>query len=363
MCRALRTASRRRPSSSMRRSASGRGRARQKCFVNFDHRSAGPNTLRWGVEQSRNLMTVRAASMIGMAKITDNRAKARRWRLRQLPVDALGAGDTTVARLVNAYAVLANQGRAVKPTTIDYVQDRHGKVIYRADNRCAVMGNCNAPDWDGRRCRGLRAAAASCSTRWRLPDGPCHGRRDQRGTATVLRDLNRPMFGKTGTTSARPTSGSSAVRRTSSAGVYLGYDNPRPMGGWRPGRPDRRASLEAVGRDRAQGHAEGAVRRAERDPLGAGRSRDRPPVFGSFPVPRIPSRAVIWEAFQPQTEPRRFRRSHGLSVDGQADEADPNNPAQVAGVERRPRVVRAQSRQPQPVQPAEAPLQNQATFN
>ena len=58
---------------------------------------------------------------------------------------ALGAGDTTVPRLVNAYAILANQGRAVSPTTIDYVQDRHGKVIYRADNRCAAMGNCDAP--------------------------------------------------------------------------------------------------------------------------------------------------------------------------------------------------------------------------
>src|SRR5207237_7762219 len=47
----------------------------QKCFVNFDRRSAGPHTLRWGVEQSRNLMTVRAASAIGMPKITDTARK------------------------------------------------------------------------------------------------------------------------------------------------------------------------------------------------------------------------------------------------------------------------------------------------
>ncbi|MEA3057941.1 MAG: penicillin-binding protein, partial [Sphingomonadales bacterium] len=115
-----------------------------KCFVNFDRRSAGPHTLRWGVEQSRNLMTVRAASTVGMPKITDTARKLGVGDYGNYLSFALGAGDTTVSRLVNAYAILANQGRSVKPTTIDYVEDRNGKVIYRTDNRCAVMGNCDA---------------------------------------------------------------------------------------------------------------------------------------------------------------------------------------------------------------------------
>ena len=51
------------------------------------------------------------------------------------PAFALGAGDTTVMKLVNAYAAIANHGRLNTPTVIDYVQDRHGKVIWRADNR------------------------------------------------------------------------------------------------------------------------------------------------------------------------------------------------------------------------------------
>ena len=58
----------------------------QKCFVNFDRRSAGPHTLRWGVEQSRNLMTVRAASTIGMPKITATARTLGRRRLWQLPL-------------------------------------------------------------------------------------------------------------------------------------------------------------------------------------------------------------------------------------------------------------------------------------
>src|SRR5687767_8156417 len=121
-----------------------------KCFVNFDRRYSGPKTMRWGVEQSRNLMTVRAASQTGMAKVIDNAKKLGVGEYPNYLSIALGAGDTTVLKLVNAYAILANQGRAVKPTMIDYVQDRTGRVVYRADNRCALMENCSPADWDGK---------------------------------------------------------------------------------------------------------------------------------------------------------------------------------------------------------------------
>src|SRR6478672_6040321 len=112
-----------------------------KCFVNFDKRYSGPHTMRWGVEQSRNLMAIRVASETGMPKITDTARKLGVGDFPNYLSIAIGAGETTVLRLVNAYAILANQGRSVKPTTIDYVEDRSGKVIYRSDGRCAVMGN------------------------------------------------------------------------------------------------------------------------------------------------------------------------------------------------------------------------------
>ena len=187
-----------------------------KCFVNFDRRSAGPHTMRWGVEQSRNLMTVRAASTVGMAKITDTARKLGVGDYENYLSIALGAGDTTVLRLVNSYAMLANQGRSVKPTTIDYVEDRNGKVIYRSDNRCAVMDNCDLPDWDGKamprppnRTRQLVDPMAAFQI-VHIMEGVI-----QRGTATVLRDLNRPLFGKTAPPTAQPTCGSSAEPRIS----------------------------------------------------------------------------------------------------------------------------------------------------
>jgi penicillin-binding protein 1A len=85
-------------------------------------------------------------------------------------------------------------------------------------------------------------------------------------------------------------------------------------------------------------------------------------VFGVFPVQEDPKSAVIWEAFQPQTEPRRFRRSHSLSVPGQPGADDEQDPDKVAQVQRRPRVVRARQVQQSQSQTAEAALQNQGAI-
>src|SRR3546814_8859206 len=64
---------------------------------------------------------------------------------------SLGAGDTTVVNLVNAYSMLANGGKDLKPSLIDMVQDRRGKIIYRADTR--PCEGCNARDWNGKEMR------------------------------------------------------------------------------------------------------------------------------------------------------------------------------------------------------------------
>ncbi|HVM22207.1 MAG TPA: PBP1A family penicillin-binding protein [Sphingomicrobium sp.] len=281
-----------------------------KCFVNFDRRYAGPHTMRWGVEQSRNLMTIRAASETGMPKVID---MAKRLGVGDYPnylSIALGAGDTTVLRLVNAYAILANHGRAVNPTTIDYVQDRGGKVIYRTDNRCAVMGNCNAADWDGQpmprppsRTRQVIDAMAAFQMVHML-EGVV-----ERGTATVLRDLDRPLFGKTGTTSGPTNVWFVGGTPDVVAGVYLGYDQPRPMGGYAQGgriaAPIFKQWAQVAFRDQPKVPfaAPAGIRWVRIDRASGKR------VYGTFPTSTDPKASVIWEAFQPQTEPRRALRS------------------------------------------------------
>jgi penicillin-binding protein 1A len=285
----------------------------QKCFVNFDRRSAGPHTLRWGVEQSRNLMTVRAASTIGMPKITDTARKLGVGDYGNYLAFSLGAGETTVLRLTNAYAVLANGGRSVKPTSIDYVEDRYGKIIYRTDNRCAVMGNCNAADWDGKamprppnRTKQLVDAMAAFQM-VHIMEGVI-----QRGTATVLRDLNRPLFGKTGTTNGPTNVWFVGGTPDIVAGVYLGYDQPRSLGGYAQG-----------GRISAPIWKQWALTALKNQPkvpfvappgirwVRIDRASGKP-VFGIFPMTEDPTSQVIWEAFQPQTEEQRsFRSSIG----------------------------------------------------
>jgi penicillin-binding protein 1A len=317
-----------------------------KCFVNFDRRYSGAKTLRWGVEQSRNLMTVRAASQVGMQKVVDNAKKLGVGDYEPYLSMSLGAGDTTVLRLTNAYAILANHGREVKPTLIDLVQDRNGKVIYRADNRCAVMeGACNAPDWNGKamprppvRAKQLLEPMAAFQMVHVLTGVV------ERGTATSLRDLNRPMFGKTGTTSGPTNVWFVGGTPEIVAGVYIGYDQPRAMGhgaqGGRIAAPifKQFAQKAFAGMPVVPFVAPSGIRwvRVER---GSGRR-----VFGTFPTREDPKSAVIWEAFQPQTEPRRsFRRSGGQD-DEDADAAAAARQAKASRPVKRPRPPRAAER-------------------
>ncbi len=84
----------------------------QKCFRNFGGGYAGAQTMRWGLEQSRNLMTVRIAAHIGMGKMVANaKALGVATTYPAVLAVALGAGETTVEQLVNAYAKLFDQGR------------------------------------------------------------------------------------------------------------------------------------------------------------------------------------------------------------------------------------------------------------
>jgi penicillin-binding protein 1A len=282
----------------------------QKCFVNFDRRYAGPHTMRWGVEQSRNLMAIHVASETGMPKIVKTAHDLGVGDFPNYLTIAIGAGDTTVLRLVNAYAQLANQGRSVKPTTIDYVEDRSGKVIYRTDNRCALMGNCNASDWDGgamprppSRTRQVLDPMAAFQM-VHIMEGVI-----QRGTATVLRDLNRPLFGKTGTTSGPTNVWFVGGTPDIVAGVYLGYDQPRSLGGYAQGGRIsapiwKQWALTALrSQPKVPFVAPPGIRWVRVD-----RASGKP-VLGAFPTTEDPTASVIWEAFQPQTEAQRTLRS------------------------------------------------------
>ncbi|MBA4088475.1 MAG: penicillin-binding protein [Novosphingobium sp.] len=286
----------------------------EKCFRNFGNEGgSGSHTMRWGLEQSRNLMTVRVANDVGMDKVVRTIRNVGIGEYEPYLSMALGAGDTTVIKMVNAYAALANQGRQHNPSLIDYVQDRNGKVIWRADNR--RCDNCAMPQWDGKpmpRFKPTGKQVMDARTAYQVVhmlEGVV-----VRGTAVTLRDLNLPLFGKTGTTSG-PTNvwfvgGSPDII----AGVYIGYDQPRSLGGYaQGGRIAAPVFKQLVQETRARWKdvpfavPEG-VRMVKIDRVSGKR------VFGGMPENDVAKASVIWEAFKPDTEPRRTAREGEVSA-------------------------------------------------
>jgi penicillin-binding protein 1A len=198
---------------------------------NYDGKPSGPHTLRYGIERSKNLMTVRLARDVGMPLIAEY---AKRFGVYDdmLAVLAmsLGAGETTVLRMVTAYSMMANGGRRIRSTLIDRIQDRWGRTIYRHDQR-ACRG-CDADKWKNqdepilvdRREQVLDPLTAYQITS--MMQGVV-----ERGTATVVkRVVGKTIAGKTGTTNDAKDLWFVGFSPNLAVGVYLGYDRPRSLG-------------------------------------------------------------------------------------------------------------------------------------
>jgi penicillin-binding protein 1A len=284
-----------------------------KCFRNFDMRSAGGNhTMRWGLEQSRNLMTIRIANDAGMDRVTRTFDRVGIGKYDRYLSFALGAGETTVDRMVNAYSALANNGVQYEPTLIDYVQDRNGKIIWRADNR--RCGRCNMADWDGKPMPRLNPRGKQV-----LDPGTAYQTLHMlegvvtRGTATALRDLDLPMFGKTGTTSGPTDVWFVGGSPNMVAGVYLGFDKPRSLGGYAQGGRIAAPIFKQLVQEtkprwsRTPFLAPTGIRMVRIDRASGKR------VFAGEPG-NDPKSSIIWEAFKPDTEPRRSSKSEDLAA-------------------------------------------------
>jgi len=174
---------------------------------------------------------VRLAQDIGMPLIGEY---ARRFGVYdELPnylSYALGAGETTAMRMVTAYSMLANGGRRVKPTLIDRIQDRYGHTIFKHDQRecrgCDAPGgwkNQNEPQLIDRREQVLDSMTAYQITE--LMEGVV-----QAGTATVVKQVGKPIAGKTGTTNEAKDAWFVGFSPDVAVAIYMGYDKPRPLG-------------------------------------------------------------------------------------------------------------------------------------
>ena len=195
-------------------------------------RSAGPSTLRVGIERSRNQMTVRLAQDLGMPTIIEYSKRFGAYD-DLLPVLAmsLGAGETTLLRMATAYSVFANGGRQVRATLIDRIQDRWGRTVWRHDAR--ECHGCNSEQWQG------QAEPETPDDRKQILDPHTAFQMTsmlegvvQRGTAANIKKIvpGVPLAGKTGTTNESKDIWFVGYSPDLVVGVYVGYDNPRSMG-------------------------------------------------------------------------------------------------------------------------------------
>ncbi len=197
---------------------------------NYGGDTAGPRTLRYGIEQSKNLMTIRLARDVGMPLIAEY---SKRFGIYDdlLPVLAmsLGAGETTVLRLTAAYGMLANGGRRIKPTLIDRIQDRYGATIFKHDER--VCNACQSDRWssqdepklDDKRERVIDPMSAYQITS--MMEGVV-----QRGTGTAVKGVGKTLAGKTGTTNESKDVWFVGYSADLAVGVFMGFDKPKSLG-------------------------------------------------------------------------------------------------------------------------------------
>ncbi|MEM7522818.1 MAG: PBP1A family penicillin-binding protein [Pseudomonadota bacterium] len=196
---------------------------------NYSNRFYGPSPLRLGIEKSRNLMTVRLAQAVGMDIVADYAERFDVYdRMPSHLSYSLGAGETTLWRMVAAYGMFANGGRRVEPTLVDRIQNRRGETIYRHDQRrcddCAADASYGEEPWPVPTARRImdRVTAFQLVSMMRGVT--------TRGTAAGLAKLGFPVAGKTGTTNETKDAWFVGFSPNLVAGCFVGYDTPRPMG-------------------------------------------------------------------------------------------------------------------------------------
>jgi len=287
---------------------------------NYSGDTLGPVPMRVGIEKSRNLMTVRILLEIGLEPVKRTTETFGVYDDMDLLYSmALGAGETTPLRLTAAYAKLVNGGRAIAPTFIDRIQNRHGETIFRHDDRACP--DCTGVAWSGQETPALpdeRAQIADPVTVYQtvsMMRGVV-----QRGTATRLSRLGIPLAGKTGTTNDGKDSWFVGFTPDLVAGVYVGFDQPRTLG------PRETGSSVAA-------PIFGAFMAEAVDPEGVPPFRIPPgvslvridPATGALSPPGTPG--GIWEAYRPGTEPTSTTNVAGTGPGGDGSFGQPTSAA------------------------------------
>ena len=202
---------------------------------NYGKKFYGLSTLRVGLEKSRNLMTVRIAQNLGVDKIANF---TKRMNIYKNPEEllsiSLGSAETTLLNLTSAYCSFVNGGKLIKPVLIDRIQDGEGNTIINNENRKCI--NCDKISFTGKEFPKIEddyEKVISPQTAYQLTSilqGVV-----KRGTGKKLKKLGLNLAGKTGTTNDNTDAWFVGFTSNLVIGVYVGMDNPKPLGKFETG--------------------------------------------------------------------------------------------------------------------------------
>jgi len=197
---------------------------------NSSNKYYGPTPLRTGIEQSRNLMTIRLAQEVGMDVVATYAERFGVYdNMGKFLANSLGSEETTLFNMVAAYAMFANGGERVRPSLVDRVQDRYGRTVYSQDQRqCVDCNDPSLPSGTGPRIVSDRERVMNAVTAYQLTS-MMTGVVD-RGTASGAINLPVPVAGKTGTTNDARDVWFVGFTSNIAAGCYIGHDQPRGLG-------------------------------------------------------------------------------------------------------------------------------------
>ncbi len=144
---------------------------------------------------------------------------------------SLGAGETDLLSLTNAYGMIINGGKKITPTLIDRIQDRRGVTIFKHDKRNCE--NCKGQRTNSKNIplvaiKDTRKKIISSSSAYQMVS-MLKGAID-RGTGIVINSLGKNLAGKTGTTNSNTDAWFIGFSSDLVVGVFVGFDDPRPLG-------------------------------------------------------------------------------------------------------------------------------------
>jgi penicillin-binding protein 1A len=202
---------------------------------NYGKKFYGPSTLRVGLEKSRNLMTVRIAQNLGINSIVNFSKDLEIYENpEELLSISLGSAETTLLKLTSAYSAFVNGGKLVEPILIDRIQDSEGNTVINNNKRICI--NCDQISFTSDmypKIKDKYKQVFSPQTAYQITsllEGVV-----QRGTGKKLNKLKLNLAGKTGTTNKNTDAWFIGFTSNLVIGVYVGMDNPAPLGKFETG--------------------------------------------------------------------------------------------------------------------------------